>query len=54
MTAGEDLWSYEALRRRWEQTHDAEQKAYRRPKKIRRARGAEVIAALKEQLCRLT
>jgi hypothetical protein len=49
-----DLWSYETLRRRWEMTRHglpgvgSERTAYRSPEKVRRARGSEVIAALKE------
>jgi hypothetical protein len=48
MTVGENLWDYETLWRRWERTRCAEQGAYRRPTKTRRARGGEVVNALKE------
>ena len=50
MTVGENLWDYETLRRRWERTRVAEQGAYRRPEKTRRARGGEVVNALKEAI----
>jgi hypothetical protein len=48
MTAGENLWDYTTLQRRWERALRLVRGAACRPTKTRRARAGEVVNALKD------